>query len=163
MTTSSDLEALYQRYAADVFRFALYLSGNRAEAEDIASETFVRVWKSGNDLRPPTVKAYLFAIARNLYLQDRRRHWRRSELSDALADPGPGPHAEAAGRVELAAVLDALQSLPEIDRAALLMRAQDQMPYEEIAATLGLSLAAARVKVHRARVRLALLCGRKEP
>jgi RNA polymerase sigma-70 factor, ECF subfamily len=158
-----DIEALYQRYAGDVFRFALYLSGNRAEAEDIASETFVRVWKSGNDLRPPTVKAYLFAIARNLYVQDRRRQWRRSELSDALADQGPGPHAEAAARVELAAVLKALQSLPEVDRAALLMRAQDQMPYEEIAATLGLSLPAARVKVHRARVRLATLCGRKEP
>jgi DNA-directed RNA polymerase specialized sigma24 family protein len=40
----NDFEALYQRYAADVFRFALYLCGNRAEAEDIASETFVRVW-----------------------------------------------------------------------------------------------------------------------
>src|SRR5262245_52912340 len=159
----SDFEALYQRYAADVFRFALYLSGNRAGAEDIASETVVRVWTVRDNLRAPTVKAYLFAIARNLYLQDRRRRWRRSELSDAMADGGPGPHAEAASRAELAAVLAALQSLPEIDRAALLMRAQDQMPYEEIAATLGLSLPAARVKVHRARVRLATLCGRKEP
>src|SRR5688572_20193052 len=108
----SEFEALYRRYAADVFRFALYLCGDRAEAEDIASETFVRVWTVHEGLRAPTVKAYLFAIARNLYLQDRRRSWRRSELSETLADRGPGPHAEAAGRAELQAVLRALQSLP---------------------------------------------------
>jgi DNA-directed RNA polymerase specialized sigma24 family protein len=38
----TEFEALYGRYAADVFRFALFLSGNRADAEDITSETFVR-------------------------------------------------------------------------------------------------------------------------
>jgi RNA polymerase sigma-70 factor (ECF subfamily) len=159
----SDFEALYRRYAADVFRFALYLCGDRTEAEDITSETFVRAWTVRDGLRAPTVKAYLFAIARNLYRQDRRRSWRRMELSEAVTDAGPGPHAAAAGRVELEVVLAALQSLPEVDRAALLMRAQDDMPYEEIAAALGLSLPAARVKVHRARLRLAALCGRKEP
>jgi len=159
----SEFEALYKRYAADVFRFALYLCGDRAEAEDIAAETFVRVWTIREDLRAPTVKAYLFTIARNLHRDHRRQQWRRSELNEGLADGGPGPDAKAAGRVELDAVLKALQSLPEVDRAALLMRAQDEMPYEEIAATLGLSLPAARVKVHRARVRLAALCGRKEP
>jgi RNA polymerase sigma-70 factor (ECF subfamily) len=45
--------------------------------------------------------------------------------------------------------------LPEIDRAALLMRANDGLAYEEIARALGISLAAAKVKVHRARLRLA--------
>ena len=159
----SDFEALYERHAADVFRFALYLCGDRAQAEDITSETFVRAWSVRDGLRAPTVKAYLFAIARNLYREDRRRSWRRSELSESVEDVGPGPHAEAAARAELELVMEALQSLPEADRAALLMRAQDQMPYEEIAATLGLSLAAARVKVHRARVRLAALCGRRDP
>jgi RNA polymerase sigma-70 factor (ECF subfamily) len=159
----SDFEALYERHAADVFRFALYLCGDRAQAEDITSETFVRAWTVRDGLRAPTVKAYLFTIARNLYRLDRRRSWRRSELSEGVPDDGPGPHAAAAGRAELEAVMEALQSLPEVDRAALLMRAQDEMPYEEIAATLGLSLAAARVKVHRARMRLAALCGRKEP
>jgi RNA polymerase sigma-70 factor (ECF subfamily) len=47
--------------------------------------------------------------------------------------------------------------LPETDRAALLMRAADEMPYEEIARSLGISVGAAKVKVHRARLALARL------
>lgn len=151
----SEFEALYRRYAPDVFRFALYLSGDRALAEDIASETFVRVWTAHAEVRSATVKAYLFTIARRLFLDLRRRDGRYAPLEETRADTAPGPDAQAAARHELRAVLAALQELPEPDRAALLMRAQDGLPYEEIAATLGLSVAAAKVKVHRARVRLA--------
>jgi RNA polymerase sigma-70 factor (ECF subfamily) len=52
-------------------------------------------------------------------------------------------------------VLVALQTLPEIDRAAVLLRAEEGMSYEEVAAALGISPVAARVKVHRARLKLA--------
>jgi len=152
-----EFEDLYRRYAPDVLRFALYLSGDRAEAEDIASETFVRVWTMRDDIRLPTVKAYLFTIVRNLHRQGWRRRARRSSLDDALTDSSPGPHAQTESRVALAQVLAALQELPEADRAAVLMRAQDGMTYEEIATALGLSLAAVKVKVHRARLRLAAL------
>jgi RNA polymerase sigma-70 factor (ECF subfamily) len=55
---------------------------------------------------------------------------------------------------EVRSVLGALQQLPEMDRAVLLMRALDEMPYEEIAETLGIPVIAARVKVHRARLKL---------
>lgn len=54
-------------------------------------------------------------------------------------------------------MLEGLQQLPEADRAALLMRAQHELPYGEIAAALGLSLAAVKVKIHRARIKLAQL------
>lgn len=153
----TQFEELYERHAKDVYRFALYLSGSIAQAEDIASETFVRVWMARDEIRIATVKAYLFAIARNLYLQGLRRESRRADLDEGLPDPAPGPDAMAEGRVELHAVLEGLQALPEVDRAALLMRAQDGMPYEEIAAALGLSTAAAKVKVHRARLKLSEL------
>jgi RNA polymerase sigma-70 factor (ECF subfamily) len=78
-------------------------------------------------------------------------------LPVGLLDPGPGPEVEARDRQALDAVLRALQAIPEVDRVALLMRAQDGLPYNEIAAVLGLSLAAVRVKVHRARLRIAEL------
>ncbi len=151
----TDFEDLYQRYARDVYRFALYLSASPAQAEDIAAETFVRVWTGRDNLRAASVKAYLFTIARNLHSDGRRRESRNVELPEILLDASPGPDIAAQDRQELAAVLRALQDLPEVDRAALLMRAQDGLAYEEIAEALHLSLSAVRVKVHRARLRLA--------
>jgi RNA polymerase sigma-70 factor (ECF subfamily) len=153
-----DLKALYERYASDVFRFALYLSADREEAADITSETFVRAWAAPEPLRMATVKGYLFTIARNLYLHGLRRKRRHvtldSSLEEVLPDPAAGPLREAEDRAEIRAVLAALQKLPETDRAALLMRAMDGLPYEEIARSLRISLSAAKVKVHRARLAL---------
>jgi RNA polymerase sigma-70 factor (ECF subfamily) len=158
----TDFHALYQRHARDVLRFALYLCGDAVQAEDIAAETFVRAWTSGDSIRTATVKAYLFSIARNLVRERSRRDRPRAELDEALADPRPGPVASANGRIELRAVLSALQRMPERDRAALLMRAQDGMSHEEIAAVLGLSVAAVRVRIHRARLELGAWKAREE-
>ena len=148
-------EELYKKYAADVYHFSLYLSGERGEAEDITSETFVRAWASPEPIRVATVKGYLFTIARNLFLQGLRKKSRHVELDEDLRDPHASPHAQAEHKEQLRAVLAGLQELPEIDRAALLMRAFDEMPYEEIAQSLGISLAAVKVKIHRARLALA--------
>jgi RNA polymerase sigma-70 factor (ECF subfamily) len=147
--------ALYQKYAPDVFRFALYLSGNRGEAEDITSETFVRAWTSPEPIRAATVKGYLFTIARNLYLQGLRMKRRHVELDEQIRDPQASPHKQAEQKAEFHAVLEKLQELPEADRSALLMRAYEGLPYDEIARALGISLAAVKVKIHRARLRLA--------
>jgi RNA polymerase sigma-70 factor (ECF subfamily) len=148
-------DELYQRYAPDVYRFCLYLSGQRAEAEDITSETFVRAWTAAEPIRTATVRAYLFTIARNLFLQGIRKKSRQVSLDEDLRDPQASPYAQAEQKAELRAVLAQMQKLPEIDRAALLMRAFDEMPYEEIARSLGISLAAVKVKIHRARLALA--------
>ncbi|MGB9336452.1 MAG: RNA polymerase sigma factor [Candidatus Acidiferrales bacterium] len=150
---------LYKKYAPDVYHFALYLSGERAEAEDITSETFVRAWTSSEPVRVATVKGYLFTIARNLYLHGQRRKSRHVALDDELRDPQASPYAQAEQKAELRAVLAGLQKLPEIARAALLMRAYHETPYEEIAAALGISLAAVKVKIHRARLALAEIRG----
>lgn len=148
-------EELYQRYSQDVFRFAFYLCGDRAQAEDIASEAFVRLWTAPEPLRPATVKAYLFAIARNLYLHERRSSARREQIDDAIPDPAIDPEASAGQKEALRAVFQGLKQLAEVDRSALLMRAMHEMPYEEIAAVLSLPLSTVKVKVHRARVKLA--------
>ena len=149
-----ELDALYRKYAPDVFRFALYLSGNRAEAEDITSETFVRAWTSPEPVRMATVKGYLFTIARNMFLQGLRRKSRHVALDEQLKDPRSGPGADREDNARLEATLAEMQKLPEIDRAALLMRAFEEMPYEEIARCLGISLASVKVKIHRARLAL---------
>jgi RNA polymerase sigma-70 factor (ECF subfamily) len=150
----ADFATVYERYAGDVFRFAFYLSGNRPDAEDITSETFVRAFAAPERIEATTVKGYLLAIARNLFLHGLRRRSRQSPLPDDVADPGPAASHRLEQESELLAVLATLQTLAEIDRAALLMRAVDGLPYEEIAATLGISLSSAKVKVHRARAAL---------
>jgi len=151
-----DFGAIYERYAGDVLRFALYLSGNRGDAEEIASETFVRAWIATGDIRVGTIKAYLFSIARNLYIERYRRRGRDGSMPEDVPDGSPGPEAAARSRHELDAVMAALGAMPELDRSAVLMRADD-LPYDEIARALGISPAAARVKVHRARLKLTAL------
>jgi RNA polymerase sigma-70 factor (ECF subfamily) len=152
-----DFDTLYAQHSRDVFRFALSLSGNQAMAEDITSETFVRVWSARDRLDLSTVIGYLMTIARHLYLEQLRRERGRGELAHDPPDHTPGPHALAEGRSELDAVLADLQALPELDRAALLMRAQEKLSYEEIAAALGIAAGAAKTKVHRARRKIAEL------
>jgi RNA polymerase sigma-70 factor (ECF subfamily) len=150
-TTFSEL---YRRYAPEVFRYALFLSGNQAMAEDLTSETFVRIWGSPQPPRQATVRAYLMTIARNLYLQDYRRARRRKEMPEQV--PAPGSLAGSAeSRQELGQVIASLQDLPETDRTALLLRADDGFSYQEIAAVLGIPVSTAKVKVYRARLFLA--------
>jgi RNA polymerase sigma-70 factor (ECF subfamily) len=151
-----DFQSLYEKHAAEVRRFALYLCGNPAMADDITSETFVRAWIAREGIRELTVKSYLFTIARNLYHDMMRRGAGRipAELHDNIPDGRVSAHAQLEQSAELRAVLAGLQELAEIDRAALLMRALDEMPYEEIAGSLGIAVTTAKVKVHRARLKL---------
>jgi RNA polymerase sigma-70 factor (ECF subfamily) len=146
---------LYATYARDVYRFALYFSGDPALAEDVTSETFIRVWSSPEPVRLATVKAYLLTIARNLCLMDRRRTLRRENLDEALPDRSQSVEHQVEVKDELDRVLRALQEFPEIDRTVLLMRATEGLAYEEIAVAVGLPVATVKVKVHRARLRLA--------
>jgi RNA polymerase sigma-70 factor (ECF subfamily) len=151
----TDFSSLYKKHAPDVYRFALYLSGERSEADDITSETFVRAWTSPQPIVMATVKGYLFSIARNLFLQGLRKKSRHAALDEDLRDPQPGPYRQAEQKQKLDSVMAELQTLPEASRSALLMRAVDGMAYEEIAQVLSISLAAVKVKIHRARLALA--------
>lgn len=149
-----DFHSLYQSYAPQVQRFALYLSGDAALADDITSETFVRAWTSRGKIREATVKSYLFTIARNLYRDHLRRNHRLTDLEESMPDPAVGLATRTEHKAELSAVLAALRQLSEVDRAALLMRAQEEMSYEEIAQALALAVTTVKVKVHRARLKL---------
>src|SRR5262245_31201225 len=71
-----DFRDLYERHAGDVRRFAFYLCGERARADDLAAEAFARAWTSVGELRTQTVKAYLFRIVRNLVVEGARRNGR---------------------------------------------------------------------------------------
>jgi RNA polymerase sigma-70 factor (ECF subfamily) len=151
----TDFEELYTHFSKDIYRFALYLCGNHAEAEDIASETFVRAWNATGKIRAATAKAYLFKIARNHYLEGLSRKKRQTPLDDTMPDGAANPYADAEHRIALNRVLGVLQQMPEIDRTVLLLRVQEGWSYQEIADAVGLSLPAVKVKIHRTRLKLA--------
>lgn len=113
----------------------------------------MRAWAADAPLRARSIEAYLLTIARNLH----RREWgrrRRSEAVPAVRDEASDTERQLIARSELSVAIRGLDRLPEVDRAALLMRAFSDLPYEVIATALNISVAAAKVKVHRARARL---------
>jgi RNA polymerase sigma-70 factor (ECF subfamily) len=150
----SPFHALYERYATDVYRFALYLAGNQAHAEDIASETFLRAWTSFDAIRTGSVKAYLLAIARNVYRETVRKRIRLTELNQDLPYHRPGADQVTEKRCELEATLKAIQKLSANERTTLLMHAQQGLSHQQIAVALGVSVTAVKVRIHRARLRL---------
>jgi RNA polymerase sigma-70 factor (ECF subfamily) len=145
---------LYSIYVHDVYRFAFWLSGSSVEAEDITAETFVRAWMNFSSIRTETLKGYLLKIARNVYLAQIKKRRKQTELQDTHHDPLPGPEKAAEISSELEEIRTFLQTLPEIDRAAFIMRIQYELPYAEIARVLRISEVAAKVKVHRVRKKL---------
>src|SRR5687768_13516108 len=85
---------IYDRYYQDVRRFALFLTGDPAKADDLTADTFVRAWQARDRIRHATVKAYLLTITRNLYRDQLRSSRpilaRQVELEDTLPDAAPG-------------------------------------------------------------------------
>jgi len=150
-----EFETLYRTHASAVFRFAWGLCGDRAQAEDIVSETFVRVLTRAPRIESRTALAYLLTIARNTYLSGQRRRRRELPLDESLPAPHTDPISRLHTEAHLAATMLALRDLPEGVRAALLLRVDHDLSYEEIAVALGISVGAAKVRVHRARLHLA--------
>jgi RNA polymerase sigma-70 factor (ECF subfamily) len=153
-----NFQDLYESYASDVYRFAYWLTGDSPEAEDITSETFIRAWVNRTTIRTETLKAYLLTIARNAYLQRQRKKKHQAVLEDIYPDPAPGPQEQVETQLELLRAQKTLQTLPEIDRTAFVLRVQHELPYAEIARVLEISLAATKVKVHRVRKKLLAAC-----
>jgi len=156
--------AIYAQYAQEVYRFALYLSGSESLAQDLAAETFSRAWVAWDRIRVGTVKAYLLMITRNLY-RDLLRKRPEVPLDEAWspADTAPDPESAAVARSELDAVLVALRALPESERSVLLMATVSGVAYDAIAVAFGITPAAVKVRVHRARVKLNAARFGKEP
>ena len=154
-------DEIYRKYSRDVFQFVLYLSGDWAQAEDIAAEVFLRLWTSETEIRTATVKSYLLTIARNLYLEQWRREKRKSPLDVDVGFAGK-QHEDAANRQEVERMMAALAQLPELERSALLLRAEEEHSYAVIGQLLGIPEASARMKVFRARLRLGELMDRSK-
>jgi RNA polymerase sigma-70 factor (ECF subfamily) len=152
-------EELVITYQHRVFGVALRMLRNRAEAEDIAQEVFLRVHHALDDFRGEAkLSTWLYAIASRLCLNrlasGERRMAREGEeaLERLTADADPAAHVE---RGELEAALGrAIDELPEERRIVVVLRDLEGLAYEEIAAALDLPLNTVRSRLHRARMDL---------
>jgi RNA polymerase sigma-70 factor (ECF subfamily) len=150
-----EFRELYERYYPDVFRFALFLAGDVARAEDLTADTFVRAWTARDRIRQETVRAYLLTITRNLFRDDLRAARPHVELDERLPDGAPTVDV----RVERASALRQLRArlrrVARGDRRALLLYVVREMSYAEIAGALGVSVGAVKSRIFRAREALA--------
>ena len=144
--------ALYERHYRDVYRFALFLTGDPGRAEDLASDTFVRALMARDRIREPSVRAYLLAITRNLYRdQFRRPRPLLLELDERAHDEQPRQDSRTEQRSELKHLRGQLRHVAAGDRHALLLYAVRHLSYSEIAERLGVSVGAVKSRIARAR------------
>jgi RNA polymerase sigma-70 factor (ECF subfamily) len=153
-----DLVSLVRDYSGLLYRVALSLLHNQAEAEDVVQDVFVRVLQRQPDLAAIVdLRPWLVRIAWNLAL-DRRRRARPRQMDESFAEalvsadlPADEALAEA-GRIRQ--VLAAIERLPGKEREALLLSAMDELTSAEIAAVLGRSESSVRSLLFRARAHL---------
>lgn len=139
------IESFYREHARSVFAFLLSLSRDRSLAEDLTQDTFIKATRSLSGFRGGDPKAWLFTIARSVFIDHTRR--RRPEPTEDIDRTAvSGPDVE-----ERDAIDEALRRLPERQRMALLLVDHAGMSYSEMAAVVGVSPAAAKGLLHRAR------------
>lgn len=162
------LNDLMARHAAPVFRFLFRMVGNEDDANDLAQETFVRVFKSAKSFRAShRFSAWLFTIAANLarnHFRWRSRHPNLSldaenpeteqSLSSVLPADAPSPNEAALADERAAAVRQAVGDLPEDLRSAIVLCEWEERSVAEAAAILAATPKAVESRLYRARALL---------
>jgi RNA polymerase sigma-70 factor (ECF subfamily) len=140
---------LLATYHQPVYRFLVRLClGDRHEAEDLCQETFLRAFRAFDRLDDQANhRAWVYRIAYNSFLNDRRRRRHREvELDDSVPAGRSGDDARELARAVLRFVAD----LPPKQRAALVLRRVEGREYDEVAAILGCSEESARANAYQA-------------
>lgn len=150
------MRIVYERFGSRIHRFSRDLCGGDAAAWDATQETFARAFTSIGSLRNGArLGPFLFGIARNVSREQRKASRRDDRIGSEALSRGAverlNPESIALGREALGIVERALAGLPDDRRAALLMRVDHHLSYDEIAESFGWSLAKAKIEVFRGR------------
>ncbi len=150
---------LVRRHARSAARLATRLLGNREDAEDAVQDAFAKAFANLARFRADSsFKTWLLHIVLNQAQDQLRRRRRRGPLAspepvtEVSASSGrPGPFRRVAAQDEVRVLNEALDQLPPRQRAALLLKIYEGLPYEEVAGALGTTVPAARVYLSLAR------------
>ncbi len=160
----SAFEALFRRYTPPLVNFLARMLPDRARAEELAQDVFVRIYQARERYEARSrFSTWLFGIAHNLALNELDRAYRKRErpLEElhlrGLKDPAPDALEQLDGRRTTAAIERALAGLPARQRSALLLRSQESLSHDEIAEVLGSSSSGVKSLLHRARETLLAL------
>src|SRR5438128_10303865 len=148
---------LVRRHARALARFLGAAGAPDADADDLVQETFIRAFRAVGKFRGQCqFRTWLLTIGGNVLKDAGRRAGREKvvPLDDALRDRDGDPHEQAVAGEVADRLREGLARLPRMQREVFLLRAQQGLAYEEIAAALGTSAGAARVHYHHAVKRL---------
>jgi len=157
-------EATGVEYLDGLYSYALILTRNHAEAEDLVQETYVRGVGAMGRLRPGSnMKGWLFTILRNVWLNQLRKRRNSPQMvgigvddgiDNRIVEPSKDSHDVYVSKVETEQVRAAIQELPTEFREIILLREYEDLSYQEIADVLGCPLGTVMSRLGRARAKL---------
>ncbi|HJQ68849.1 MAG TPA: sigma-70 family RNA polymerase sigma factor [Blastocatellia bacterium] len=152
-----EFAVIFNEVYPNLCRFLECLLGGEASAQDIAQESFLRLHRA-DGVPAGEARFWLFRVARNLALNELSKRRTRTRLLDKVTEvfrrkePNPEELLEHAERRRM--LFELLSGLPEDQRAALLLREQEEMSYGEIARVMNVSESKVKVDIFRARANL---------
>ena len=153
--TQEKIEKLYETCYMRVFSYAMTLAGERTQAEEITQETFFRAFSKQSEFRGESDEVtWLCAIARNYWLDEKRRGKRTEAMPEEMTDDGTGPEQTAVDRDSSFRIHMALHQLEEPYREVFELRVFGELSFREIGMIFSKTENWARVTYHRARLKL---------
>ena len=154
-------DQLVERYRQPLFLLFMGMTGNRADAEDLYQEVWMRILRNAERFKDISFRAWMWRIARNLLIDFRRRRKPVASLDavaseddtpwvDQLESERSGPADQLETRDLAALAMRAVEQLPEVQREVFLLRVQGELSFREIAETLEIPLNTALGRMHDA-------------
>ncbi len=141
-----------------LFRLALRITMNRAEAQDVVQDTLLKVWEQRSQWEQiNNLEAFAIATCRNRALDVLKRAGRNTKSLDEVDDvhsPMPNVQSSMETREEISLVRSLMDGLPEVQRTIMLLRDIEGKTYQEIAQALSISETQVKVYLHRARTKI---------
>ncbi len=166
--TQASFEALVERNKARVYNLAYRFLGNHQDAQDTAQEVFIKIYRAKDSYKPQAkFTTWLYTICKNTCLKALRKRrpvvvsmqdnleLGEDTVTPQIADSSePSPSGSILAREQESVVKDAIDSLPENQKMALILNRYERLSYDEAAHVMGCSVKAVKSLLHRAKLNL---------